>query len=310
MNNTSKISQESTNHEARIIQINDHVLGFYYGRGLTGKSGYESNPENWINKGAWDLGIASYAVYRGDSALIFDSSTSPECGLWIRRYLDEKLGIKDIIVVLSHWHLDHIAGLSAFKDCQIYALEATAECLRQNRVAIETGNLWGPPGIPVIMPTQTFSDSLDINIGDIAIQFRHYRIHSHDGLAMLICSDRALYAGDMLEDPISYIVEPGDIPTHLKELSHLQQLSFASIFPSHGSFEIIANGGYEKSLIAAIIEYNRNMLRHVHDNDYLNLTIENMIPQALKTGAVSIWESYRSVHRDNLHRVYEHWHVF
>ena len=275
---------------------------------MTGESGYESNPENWINKGAWDLGIASYVIYRGDSALIFDSSTSPECGLWIRRYLDKKLGVKDIRVVLSHWHLDHIAGLSAFKDCQIYALDATAECLSQNLDAIETGNLWGPPGIPVIMPTKTFADSLDINIGDVAIQFRHYRIHSHDGLAMLIFSDRALYAGDMLEDPISYIVEPGDIPTHLNELLRLQQLSFESIFPSHGSFEKIATGGYDKSLIAAVIEYSRNMLRHVHDNDYLNLTMESMIPQALKAGAVSICESYRSVHYDNLQRMHEHWH--
>lgn len=308
MNITSKTSQVLSKHEAKIIQINDHVLGFYYGRGLTGKSGYESISDNWLNKGAWDLGIASYVIYHGASALVFDSSTSPECGAWIRNYLNEQLGIKNIKIVLSHWHLDHIAGLSAFKDCQIYALESTAALIEQNRETIEKGNLWGSPGIPVVMPTHTFSSDLEMEIGGIAIQFRHYQIHSQDGLAMMIRGDNILFAGDMLEDPISYIVEPENMLTHSKELTRLQQLEIDRIFPAHGNFTRIAEGGYGKSLIEANIEYNLNMIACASDDDYLSQPVENMIPKALRQGAVMIWENYRSVHQDNLHRVYNHWH--
>ena len=291
----------------KAIQINDHALGFYFGRGLTGESGYETIAGNWINQGAWDLGIANYVIYRNSSALLFDSSTSPECGFWIRDYLSSRLGIKDLTVVLSHWHLDHIAGLPAFSDCQIYALEETADCLRQNRSVIEKGTLWGPPGIQVVLPTKTFSDALNLEIGDIQVQLSHYKIHSHDGLAMLISSDRALYVGDMLEDTVSYIVEPAEMPTHLAELARLRQSDIDSIFPAHGSFARIAEGGYKKSLIDAVIEYNQNMLRYVNEADYLNLEIEGLIPDALRSGAVTIWENYRAVHRDNLRRVYEHW---
>ncbi len=308
MNNACKITHSSSNPEPAVIHLNDHVLGFYYGRGLTGKSGYESNPDNWINKGAWDLGIANYVVYRDDSALVFDSSTSPECGLWIRNYLNHNLGIRHVTVVLSHWHLDHIAGLSAFRDCQIYALDSTAALISQNRKAIESGSLWGAPGIPTVMPTHTFSEILDIETGGIAIQLRHYQIHSRDGLAMMIREDRSLFAGDMLEDPISYIVEPENMPTHISELDRLRQLDIEQIFPAHGSFARIAEGGYGKSLIDAVAEYNHNMMVRAGESDYLTQSLESMIPKALQTGAVTIWENYRSVHRDNLHRVYEHWH--
>jgi len=308
MNNVCRINHGSSNPEPAIIQINDHVLGFYYGRGLTGESGYECNPDNWINKGAWDLGIANYAVYRDDSALVFDSSTSPECGQWIRNYLNQKHGIRHITVVLSHWHLDHIAGLSAFRDCQIYALDSTAAMIEQNRKAIESGSLWGSPGIPVVMPTHTFSNNIDLENGGIAIKLRHYQIHSRDGLAMLICEDRSLFAGDMLEDPISYIVEPENMPVHIEELARLRLLDVERIFPSHGNFTRIAEGGYGKSLIDTVIEYNSNMMRSVRAPDFHDRSIESMIPGAIMNGSVQVWENYRSVHRDNLKRVYDYWH--
>ncbi|KAF1079091.1 MAG: hypothetical protein GQF41_4606 [Candidatus Rifleibacterium amylolyticum] len=296
-----------TQFTPRTFQINDHVIGFYYGRGLTGFSGYEHITDNWVNKGAWDLGIANYVVYSGDSALVFDTSTSPECGLWLRNFLNRQLKIKHITIALSHWHLDHIAGLSAFRDCQIFALDSTAALIEQNREAIENGNLWGPPGIPTVMPTHTFSNDLDVKIGDITIQLRHYQIHSRDGLAMFILADQAMYPGDMLEDTLSYIVEPGDIPAHLSELSRLQQSASDRIFPSHGSLARLADGGYNSSLIAAAIEYNQNMLRQAQCANFTDMTIEDMLPQALKTGAIAIWENYRSVHRENLSRVYEYW---
>lgn len=291
----------------RVIQINDHVLGFYFGRGLTGQSGYESVVGNWVNGGAWDLGIANYVVYQDDTALVFDTSTLPECGFWIRDYLESELGIKDFIVVLSHWHLDHIAGLTAFRESPVYALDSTDVYLRKNCEAIEAGTMWGPPGIPVILPTKTFPETLDVLIGNIAVQLRHYNIHSRDGLAMLIPSDRTLYSGDMLEDTVSYIVEPGDMPEHLNALASMQEVSIDRIYPSHGNPARILKGGYTKALIDAVIEYNRNMLKYVHAPDYLNMPIESMIPDALAAETVSIWSAYRTVHHDNLKRVFEYW---
>lgn len=301
------MSDEGACSAPKIIQVNDHVTAFYFGRGLTGPSGFEDVEGNWVNAGAWDLGVANYVVHQGDNALVFDTSTLPACGVWERTYLETEGGIRHFVVALSHWHLDHIAGLEAFAGSHIYALDRTDAYLRENREAIESGTLWGPPGISVVLPTDTFAETLDLQVGTISVQLKHYDIHSRDGVAMVIPSDRALYPGDMLEDTVTYIVEPGDVPKHLDELARMRTLDIDRIYPNHGDPVKIAEGGYTKALIDAVVEYDTNMLGHVHDSDYMNLSIENVIPTALDLGAVSIWNDYRTVHHNNLQLMLDYW---
>ena len=62
------------------------------------------------------------------------------------------------IVVLSHWHLDHIAGTAAFADSEVIANERTAELMERNQAAIEAGSHEGPPAIdPLVLPTRVFA---------------------------------------------------------------------------------------------------------------------------------------------------------
>jgi len=98
------------------------------------------------------------------------------------------------------------------------------------------------------------------------------------------------------------------IPAHIKELARLRLLDVERIFPAHGNFSRIAEGGYGMSLIDAVMEYNNNMLRSVKAPDFYDRPIESMIPEAIKNGSVQVWENYRNVHRDNLKRVYDCWH--
>ena len=64
----------------------------------------------------------------------------------------------ELTVVLSHWHLDHIAGTAAFPGAEVIASERTAEHLVQKQAAIEAGTLEGPPAIdPLVLPTRTYS---------------------------------------------------------------------------------------------------------------------------------------------------------
>jgi glyoxylase-like metal-dependent hydrolase (beta-lactamase superfamily II) len=293
-----------------VIQVNDHVVGFYVGRGLTGPSGLEElYPENWVRYGAWDLGGINYAVYRGDRAIIYDTGTLPSLGWWERDYLEKELGIKHYTVVLSHWIPPRIAGLEAFADSPIYANAATNAYLHSNRAAIEAGRLWGPPAIPVVMPTEVIGlgKTLRLSVGDLEVELRHYNIHTRDGWAMVIPSDRALYPGDMLEDTVTYMLDPGWVPTHVKELARLRKLDVDRIYPNHGDPAVIMAGGYTKSFIDAMVEYDTSMLSRVHDADYLDMSIEEAIPNALAAGAVSIWEPYRSAHRHNLKLMRGHW---
>lgn len=288
-----------------VIAINDHVVGFYFGRDRTGPSGLEG--ANWVDPGAWNLGIVNYAVYAGDEAILYDASTLPGTGRWEREYLERELGIENFRVVLSHWHLDHIAGLPAFADSPIYAYERTSASLSENKEAIEAGTLWGPPAIGIVLPTNVADGALDLEVGAITVQFRHFDIHSPDSFVMVIPADRTLYAGDTLEDTVTYISEPGDLPRHLDELERMRGLPIDRIYPNHGNPDVIANGGYTKALVDAVAEYDRNMLMRVRDEAYLDLPIEAMLPRALAAGVVSVWPSYRDIHRGNLELVQDYW---
>ena len=120
--------------------------------------------------------------------------------------------------------------------------------------------------------------------------------------------DRALYPGDMLEDTITYMVliRAGSRRTSRK-LRRMRRLRVDRIYPNHGDPGVIIAGGYTTSLIDAVSEYDRSMLRHVHDAQYLQMSIEEAIPNALATGAVSVWGPDRAAHRHNLELMLGHW---
>ena len=68
-----------------------------------------------MDDGALSLGIASYAIVSGSAALVYDTHVSLEHARRIRALLEDD-GARTFTVVLSHWHLDHVAGTAAFAD--------------------------------------------------------------------------------------------------------------------------------------------------------------------------------------------------
>lgn len=300
-------TQEAPLVAPTVININDHVVGFYVGRGLTARSPVDKIKGNWVDGGAWDLGAINYAVYKGDRAIVYDTSTLPGLGQWERNYLAKKLGIKHFTVVLSHWHLDHIAGNPSYTDSDIVSLDTTRDYMVKNKAAIEAGKLWGPPAMKVVLPNVTFKDRLVLYLGDLEVEFRRFNIHSKDGNVMYIPSDKALYVGDTLEDTVTYMVEPGDIPTHIAELKRMRGMAFTRIYPNHGDPDVIKRGGYTKTFVDTVAEYDVNMLKKAHDPGYLTMPIEEFMPKALAKQAVAIYESYRVVHTNNLKLVHDYW---
>src|SRR5947199_10141206 len=101
----------------RVLRPGDGVFAFYDGR----VDGYRFDQRpNWVDEGALSLGIASYAVVSHGEAVVYDTHVSVEHGLEIRHLLQHR-GVRKFTVVLSHWHLDHIAGTAAFRDSEIVA---------------------------------------------------------------------------------------------------------------------------------------------------------------------------------------------
>ena len=114
----------------RVHRPEPDVLAFYDGR-RPGVRLWSAAP-NWLDDGAYELGVATYAVVSGDEALVYDTHISCPHAEIVRRTLRD-LGVRRFTVLLSHWHRDHVAGNAVFADGPILAQPLTRQYLEAER---------------------------------------------------------------------------------------------------------------------------------------------------------------------------------
>lgn len=284
----------------RILEPHPGILAFYDGR----VEGHRfSDGPNWVDEGALSLGIASYAIVSGEYALVYDTHVSVPHARFIRDTLTAR-GVTNVTVVLSHWHLDHVAGTEVFADSPVIANHKTFTHLRDNQSAIEAGTHHGLPTItPLVLPDRMFSGSMTLNIGRIAVELIEANIHSDDATVIWIPERGILLAGDTMEDTVTYVGEPAQFDTHLADLDRLAALDPAFILPNHGDPDIIASGGYDAGLIKAQQQYIRILKRCRSDEALRAQPLEQLIAGPLSRGWVNMYEPYRAIHTQNLERV-------
>jgi glyoxylase-like metal-dependent hydrolase (beta-lactamase superfamily II) len=281
----------------KVLRPYSNIWAFYDGR-IPGVRAHSPGP-NWLDDGAFTLGCCSFAIVEGDEALVYDTQMSIPHARIIRRTLEEA-GVRHMRLVLSHWHVDHIAGNEVFADCEIIANELTAQAMADNRTYLEEND---PPIKPVIMPSTIFSRDLTLSVGDTIVECRHLDIHSHDGNVLLLPQLGVLLAGDTLEDTVTYVTQPDRLAIHLRELARMASWDFSRILPNHGSAERIAAGGYDRAFIAATTLYVERLLRLRDEPQLVELGLADFAAQALATGGVDYLAAYEPVHRHNVEAV-------
>jgi len=275
----------------RILAPAPSVFAYYDGR-VAGVRLHSAAP-NWLDDGAYSLGIASYAVVDGSEAIVFDSHISLDHAQAIRSHL-EGLGVTRFTLVLSHWHDDHVAGNAVFADGPIIAHRKTRNALDANRDKLENGD---PPIRPLVLPTEIFDDSLMLTVGNRNVEAVHFAIHSADGVVLRLTDAGLLLAGDVVEDTVTYISEAEHTPEHIAELGRLAALPFRHILPAHGAPERIAGGGYDVGIINA----NRSYLRRLLAGEGRDGTpLSAFVAEDVAAGRIGYFEPYEAVHQANL----------
>jgi cyclase len=287
----------------RVLEPAAGVLAFYAGRD---GSRFAAEP-NWVDEGAIGLGVASYALLAGEEALVYDTGISVEWGRFVRDEL-ERRGARRLTVVLSHWHLDHVAGTEAFGDCEVLANERTAAHLAGRREAIEAGELEGPPAIaPLVLPTRTFAGRETLRLGsgeeELAVELLELEIHSDDATVLWLPQRGLLLCGDTMEDTVTYVDEPQHFDAHLRDLGQLRELAPRAILPNHGDPEAIAAGGYPPGLIDATESYIRFLLGAAGDPGAAARPLREVVSELAGAASLRYFEPYEEVHRHNLEAV-------
>jgi cyclase len=272
-------------------------VAFYDGR-IEGVRAWSAGP-NWLDDGAYVLGVCTYAVVSGNDALVYDTHISAAHARVIRETLDRQ-GVTRIRVVLSHWHRDHVAGNEVFADCEIIAHALTLKALQDNREAMEGGN---PPIRPLVMPTATYEGSMRLEVGAFPVELRHTDIHSHDGTVLLLPETGLMLAGDTLEDPITYVAEPHRLEIHLESLRRMAEWPVSRILPDHGDPQVITAGGYGPGLIDATERYVAKLLKCRDEPALEAAPLRDWIAEDIAAGSVNYFQPYEEVHRRNVESV-------
>lgn len=280
----------------RIVQPYPHILAFYDGR-VPGVRMHGPQP-NWLDDGAYEAGIVSYAVIDGEEALVYDTHISLTHARIIRDTLEAR-GVRLMRVVLSHWHDDHVAGNAVFADCEIIANRLTAEILLEKREALESAD---PPIKPLVLPTRTFKGELDLRVGRIPVRLVQVDIHSRDGTVALL-PDGLLLAGDTVEDPITYVDEPERLSFHLEDLRRMEGWGIARILPNHGALKVISEGGYGAEIIRETIAYIEYLTLISNDLKVNPQALSELLSAAFAKGSLIAHAPYEAVHAQNVEAV-------
>ena len=284
---------------AHLVVLEPHpgILAFYDGR-VPGHR-FADGP-NWVDDGALSLGVASYALIDGHQAIVYDTHVSVPHARFIRATLAAR-GVSEIRVVLSHWHLDHVAGTEVFADCAVIANARTVAHLTKHRAAIEQGSLHGMPAIaPLILPSQVFEGEVTIDLGGMPVLLIAANIHSDDATVIWLPERAIMLAGDTVEDCVTYVADPQGFAAHQRDLVRLASLRPKWVLPAHGDPGVIAAGGYSAAIFAAMARYVAMLQGLQADPAAPAPALADAIAPDVAAGTLIYFAPYEAVHAQNI----------
>jgi len=240
-----------------------------------------------------DVGLDgnSIAILSRDGVVVFDTNGTPAAAAAVITQIRTLTDRPVRWVINSHWHWDHWYGTEAyqqaFPDVRIVAHEKTRElmmgpALDFNRPGLETqlpAYLQGlakraatDPSLEPLLaedrffleqkshvrhtfPNVTFSDHLNIEIGERHVEVRHYGRGVTPGDAFVyLPGEKILLLGDLIVNPITFALS--GYPTEwLQTLEKIDALDATTIVTGHGV------PLHDKTLLRTTMEVFRVLLR-------------------------------------------------
>jgi len=240
-----------------------------------------------------DVGLDgnSIAVLSRDGVLVFDTNGTPAASTAVLAGIRTLTDTPVHWIVNSHWHWDHWYGTEtyqqAFPDVRIVAHEKTRElmmgpALEFNRPGLETQlpryltmleqRAAANPALKATLnedrffleqktrvrhtfPNVTFTDRLNIELGERHIEVLHYERAVTPGDAFVyLPKEKILLAGDLIVNPITFALS--GYPTEwLRTLERIDRLEFTTMVTGHGA------PLRDRALLHATMEVFRTLLR-------------------------------------------------
>ncbi len=187
--------------------------------------------------------VNSVALLTSEGVVVVDTLPFPDESRQIARFLEQRGGGHFHSLILTHHHIDHVYGLSAFPSnldlvshelCRQKLLEFGEKSLAQARTSDPAFE-----SVSLRIPTITFTEGeMTLKAGDKTLRLIHLPGHTADNIGVFIEEDRVLIAGDSVM-AIPSIVN-GDLEQEIQTLQAIKTLAPETVVQGHG--EVILRG--------------------------------------------------------------------
>ena len=174
------------------------------------------------------------AVLRTDAgAVVVDTMTLPLQGARIRDVAKELTGMETIMLINTHYHLDHTHGNPAFEaGTTVWSTARTLSHLNALDAEFWAGDA------AQLLPNETFEDRHTLTVGGKQIELVHPgRGHTDGDLVVVFVEDSAAHLGDLMFNrsyPNIDLEAGGSIAEWPATLDAVLGLEFDLVIPGHG----------------------------------------------------------------------------
>lgn len=166
-------------------------------------------------------------------AVVIDSMTFPMQGALIRRMAEELTGKPVVLLINTHYHLDHTHGNPAFQEgTRVVSTERTLSHLKALDASFWEGDR------AKLLPNDTFDDELKIELGNKTITLKTLgRGHTDGDLVAVIEEEKTIVMGDLFFNqhyPNIDLEAGGSVQEWPATLDAAFALEFETVVPGHG----------------------------------------------------------------------------
>ena len=176
-----------------------------------------------------------YVVVGSNDYYICDTYLGPFYMKKINAYLEENYGIKNYIIFNSHSHWDHIWGNCEFMNSKIIAHKKCREIIKST--GVEDLNLlknqFAKDDLEIVLPNLTFET--EIKFEDDGLIFFYSPGHSIDSSSLYDCSEKILFVGDNIDNPIPSSFSWDNLLKYRETLEYYKSLDIEYVVQSHGA---------------------------------------------------------------------------
>ncbi|HIM54507.1 MAG TPA: MBL fold metallo-hydrolase [Gammaproteobacteria bacterium] len=228
-------SVQAEEYEAVGVEVKAQKLigDAYY---VPGMSGAATEYEGFISNAGF--------VVTNEGVVVFDALGTPSLAHAmlgeIRKITDQPIKV----VVMSHYHADHLYGLQVFKDegAQVWAPKGTWDyldsetaenLLESRRTALFP---WVTDDTYLVKPDRIIDQDTKFSLGGHEFMINYFgKVHSDGDMSLLSVTDQTLYSGDIIFEGRLPFVGDANIIDWIKTLERMQHTQVDYFVPGHGS---------------------------------------------------------------------------